>query len=136
MSKLVDMRLEDSIDKDTYLLKEKELKNELKSIIANRKELLELSNKNKYVINRIKKIENVLNNLQTLNEFSRDAFEELVERIIVGEIDDNGNKNPNIIRFILKTGKEISTELVKKVQNDISDNSVLFTPNKQWSKHY
>ena len=29
----------------------------------------------------------------------------LIDKIIVGEIDENGNKNPNVIKFILKTGK-------------------------------
>ena len=29
----------------------------------------------------------------------------MIDKIIVGEIDENGNKNPNVIKFILKTGK-------------------------------
>lgn len=43
--------------------------------------------------------------IKRLEEFNEDCFKNLIDKIIVGEIDDNGNKNPNVIKFILKTGK-------------------------------
>jgi len=49
LSKLVDMRLEDSIDKNTYLTKENELKTELKDIETKRNELIEIKNQNKTI---------------------------------------------------------------------------------------
>ncbi len=127
LSKLVDMRLEDSIDKNTYLTKENELKTELKDIETKRNELIEIKNQNKHIAEKIKEIEKVLNNyLKPLKEFSRDSFEELIEKIIVGDIDEDGNKRPDTIRFILKTGREIPTKLVKDKKNYSSNKSVSF----------
>ena len=51
------------------------------------------------------KIEEVINTTPRLEEFNEDCFKNLIDKIIVGEIDENGNKNPNVIKFILKTGK-------------------------------
>lgn len=127
LSKLVDMRLENSIDKNLYLTKESELKTELKNIETKRNELVEIRNQNKHIADKIKEIEKVLNNhLRPLKEFSRDSFEALIEKVIVGDVDDNGNKRPDVIRFILKTGREIPTKLVKDRKNDNSNKSVSF----------
>ena len=42
----------------------------------------------------------------SLKEFDREAFDSIVEKVIVGEIDENGDINPNILRFVLKVGSE------------------------------
>jgi len=105
----------------------RELKTELKDIETKRNELIEIKNQNKHIAEKIKEIEKVLNNyLKPLKEFSRDSFEELIEKIIVGDIDEDGNKRPDTIRFILKTGREIPTKLVKDKKNYSSNKSVSF----------
>ena len=61
----------------------------------------EIINKDKQ-IKRLNKIEEVINTTPRLEEFNEDCFKNLIDKIIVGEIDENGNKNPNVIKFILK----------------------------------
>lgn len=53
-------------------------------------------------------------------EFDKNTFENFVEKIVVGEVLQNGEKDSNIIRFILKTGSEFKITLTPqdfKTQN-------------------
>lgn len=105
LSNLVDMKLDKIIDNDTYIKKEKELLSKIDEVSENLNTYKsEIINKDKQ-IKRLNKIEEVINTTPILEEFNEDCFKNLIDKIIVGEIDENGNKNPNVIKFILKTGK-------------------------------
>ena len=105
LSNLVDMKLDKIIDNDTYIKKEKELLSKIDEVSENLNTYKsEIINKDKQ-IKRLNKIEEVINTTPRLEEFNEDCFKNLIDKIIVGEIDENGNKNPNVIKFILKTGK-------------------------------
>ena len=85
--------------------KEKELLNKIDEVSEKLNTYKsEIINKDKQ-IKRLNKIEEVINTTPRLEEFNEDCFKNLIDKIIVGEIDENGNKNPNVIKFILKTGK-------------------------------
>lgn len=105
LSNLVDMKLDKIIDNDTYVKKEQEL---LVKIDEVNEKLIkyksEIINKDKQV-KRLNKIEEIINNTPRLEEFNADCFNNMVDKIIIGEIDEKGNKNNNVIKFILKTGK-------------------------------
>ena len=105
LSNLVDMKLDKIIDNDTYIKKDKELLSKIDEVSENLNTYKsEIINKDKQ-IKRLNKIEEVINTTPRLEEFNEDCFKNLIDKIIVGEIDENGNKNPNVIKFILKTGK-------------------------------
>lgn len=105
LSSLVDMKLDKIIDNDTYVKKEKELLSKIDEVSEKLNTYKsEIINKDKQ-IKRLNKIEEVINTTPRLEEFNEDCFKNLIDKIIVGEIDENGNKNPNVIKFILKTGK-------------------------------
>ena len=59
----------------------------------------------------------------------KEIFDSIVERIILGEIDENGNSNPDVVRFILKTGTEY------KCENNGIDTSVSFGSYKRFSSN-
>lgn len=40
-------------------------------------------------------------------EFDKDVFELMIEKVIIGEKEENGKTNPRVITFILKSGNEI-----------------------------
>ena len=44
------------------------------------------------------------------NTFDRYVFESIVEKVIVGGYDENGNKDPSMLTFIYKTGFENSVD--------------------------
>ena len=105
------MQLDDVIDKVTYISKEKEIKEQLTNIDNKRLELQTLKNENKKISSKIKEIEKVVNAPTSIKEFDRQVFDNIVEKIIVGEIADNNNPIPNVVRLILKTGIEFRVEI-------------------------
>lgn len=102
LSNLIDMLLEDFNHKELYLAKEKELRSNLNEVIIRINEYEKLQNDNIDYSNSLKKLEEVFNNYNILNKFDRNTFDNLVEKIIIGETDENGNFDSNIIRFVLK----------------------------------
>ena len=83
--------------------KEKEINNRIK-VLNEQIEQLEYRNKqNKDISTQLKSIEKIIHEEeQPIKEFDDIKFENLVEKIIIGEKDINGNVNPNIVRFVLK----------------------------------
>lgn len=53
-------------------------------------------------------------NNQILEEFDRHVFESIIEKVIIGGIDKDGNKDPYMITFIYKTGLEHEIKDAKK----------------------
>lgn len=130
LSKLVDMRLDGSIDKDTYVLKEKEIKNNLEDIKVQQKEIERLDSENKNISKRLEEVEKIINVPSALTEFDKYIFESLVEKIIIGEVKEDGKDNPYSIRFILKTGVQYKTAIDKINKNNNRDKSVSFDTNE------
>ena len=114
------MQLDGIIDKDIYIKKEQEIKFQITEIETKITELLNLKNTNNDISNKIKEIEKIMNEPTSIKEFDKEVFDSIVERIILGETDEDGNSNPNVVRFILKTGTEY------KCENNGIDTSVSF----------
>ena len=49
---------------------------------------------------RINNFRNTLKNNQILEEFDRHVFESIIEKVIIGGSDKDGNKDPYMITFI------------------------------------
>ena len=58
---------------------------------------------------RLMKFKQVLEHNSVLNEFDPSVFESIIEKVIVGGIDKEGNKDPAQLTFVYKTG--ISNQL-------------------------
>jgi len=128
LSHLIDMKLDDFSNKEAYSQKEQEITERLKFISNEIQCYEDLDNENKVLSKKLKEIENILAEPETLKEFDRETFENIVARIVVGEKDENGNENLNVVRFILKTG----TEFVYNLKNN-GNSSVSFGTPKQYS---
>lgn len=102
--------------------KEKEINDELKKINEQIEECKIIESTNKNISNQLKIVEKMLDTPNTIKVFNKDIFENLVENIIVGEVDENGNTNSKVIRFILKIGTDYKYEINE-------DKSVSFRPN-------
>lgn len=126
LSNLVDMQLDKIIDKTTYISKEQEIKEKLTNIDNKRLEILILKNENNKISTKIKEIEKVINAPTSITEFDRQVFDNIVEKIIVGETNENGLNNPNVIRFILKTGVEFKGTIQSPENNDNGNENVSF----------
>ena len=101
-------------------LKEKELKESLDSINCKLQDIEKSNNESKDVYDKLKEIEKIINEPTTLTEFNREIFDTIVEKIIVGEVSENGEVKPNVIRFVLNTGAEYRTLLNNNRNKNVS----------------
>ncbi len=61
-------------------------------------------------------IKNMLKESHILTEFDREVFDILVEKVVVGGIDENGEIDPYMINFILKSNKS-SNNYIEENEN-------------------
>lgn len=123
------MKLDDFSNKEAYREKEQEITERLKFITTEIQNYENLEKENKTLSKKLKDIESILAEPTTITEFDRETFENIVGRIVVGEKDENGNENLNVVRFILKTGSEYVYNLDN---NGNKNNSVSFGTPKQY----
>ena len=112
-SKLVDMRLEEIIDKETYESKYADLISKQEQLIEERKKLQETSANEKDIKKRLKEFKKTLEQNEVLDKFDRYVFESIVEKVIVGGLDENGNVDPAQLTFVYKTGLKNSVDGAK-----------------------
>lgn len=114
--KLLDMCLEDKIDQLTYEAKMEELSGRIEKLFAERQDYMAKQEDEKNLKRRTKEFKALLEKNQVLEEFDRGVFESIIEKVIVGEIDENGNKDPYKLTFVYKTG--ISNKVDPKMQKE------------------
>lgn len=124
LSKLVDMKLDGIIDKDTYVKKEQEIKSQIEDLEERITNLQNQKNTNNNIAKKIKEIEKIVNAPTSLKEFDKETFDSIVERIIIGE----DSSKERVVRFILKTGVEY-----KCMENSRIDTGVSFGSYKRFS---
>ena len=72
----------------------------------------------KNISTQLKSIEKIIyEEEQPIKKFDDIKFENLVEKIIIGEKDIDGNVNPNIVRFVLKIGTDYKFDNLSFVAN-------------------
>lgn len=102
--KLLDNYLEGVIAKDIYEETDVGFEKKLTEINANLQMLENQLVDENTLQRRIKDFKKALSHNEVLEEFDRGIFESIIEKVIVGGYDENGNKDPYKITFIYKTG--------------------------------
>ena len=102
--KLLDNYLNDTIENDVYKEMDTRLKTDLTNAVAKLEFLQEKSDQEDSLQRRIAEFKKALSNNNVLKEFDRGIFESIIEKVIVGGYDEDGNKDPYKITFIYKTG--------------------------------
>ena len=104
IDRLLDLQLEQKISEEVYVDKFKKLSAKVEHAKERREKLsLALSKQENYE-RRIAKIRKLLESHEVLEEFDADVFLSTVKKVIVGGIDEEGNIDPYLIKFIYKTG--------------------------------
>ena len=101
-NKLTDMMLDDKISKEAYDEKYEELNRKLKKA-NDEKDILSqnvLSQKN--IQNRMRELRAKLAGADVLDKFDRVVFESIVQKVIVGEVAEDGTVDPYKLTFVLK----------------------------------
>lgn len=111
LSNLIDLKLDNKISKEILESKELDITNqinELENKLVSNKDL-ELTRKQK--LEQINNISKTLKEYPGLTKFNEDIFNNLVDRIIIGEVLDNGECDLYKVKFIFKTGEMIKDNL-------------------------
>ena len=98
------MRLEEIIDKETYEQKYFDLSSQIEQLQKQRESLQESAETESTMKKRIAEFRRTLEENEVLDTFDRYVFESIVEKVIVGGYDEDGNKDPAMLTFIYKTG--------------------------------
>jgi DNA invertase Pin-like site-specific DNA recombinase len=102
--KLLNLMLEDKIKKELFDESLFGLDSEERVLNVKIDELkIKLNNENG-LKTRIENLKNALGKGIKLETFDRQIFESLIEKVIVGNVDEDGNLDPYNIKFIYKTG--------------------------------
>ncbi|MCL6884941.1 recombinase family protein [Clostridioides difficile] len=104
INNLVDMRLEDIIEKETYEIKYQELIDNQEKLLNERNKLNIVVKNEKSMKQRLKEFKKTLEENEVLDKFDRSVFESVVEKVIIGEKNKDGENDPTKITFIYKTG--------------------------------
>ncbi|MDT9336377.1 recombinase family protein [Clostridium perfringens] len=104
INNLVDMRLDDIIEKETYEIKYQELIDNQEKLLNERNKLNVVSKNEKSMRQRLKEFKKTLEENEVLEKFDRGVFESVVEKVIIGERNKDGENDPAKITFIYKTG--------------------------------
>lgn len=109
-AKLVDMHLEGIIDKATYEEKYFDLTEQIEQLNSTCRDLQDASETESTMKRRISEFRKTLEQNEVLETFDRYVFESVVEKVIVGGYDEDGNKDPAMLTFIYKTGFKNSVD--------------------------
>lgn len=108
LANLLELNLEGRINKEQYTSKFDELNVELLKIENKMENLLVDSNRTESVKQRLNKFKSLFKNIDIIPKFDKDVFDCLIDKVIIGETQENGVINPYTIRFICRNGSEIN----------------------------
>ena len=101
MSKLIDLNINNEINNEVFESKNNELSSELEEYNNLKEELLNNKNRIAKEEKRLKLIEKELINTKTIHTFDDEVFKKLIKKIIIGDYNEDGSYNPNVIKFVL-----------------------------------
>lgn len=102
--KLLDNYLNGIVEQDIYEETDVSLKTDLSNAKAKLEYLQQQADEESSLQRRIADFKKALSQNEVLEEFDRGIFESIIEKVIVGGYDENGEKDPYKITFIYKTG--------------------------------
>ncbi len=122
MKGLLDLRLDENISEHYFKQENGELTKKLERLLEERQKLQKSFDRETSTQIRMNEIEKTIRQSRILEKFDRRIFESITEKVIVGGVDANGEKNPFLLKFIYKTGiiDEFDGELYKSsIEKDI-----------------
>ena len=126
-SSLVDMRLDDKIDEETYQMKIAEVNQKMDELLLKKQSLKDRQQDQQDINKRLSEFQKVISKGEVLQKFDRHVFESITDRIVVGEKGENGEINPYKLKIIFKTGYE--KDEVAREQPFSFGNSCSYTTN-------
>lgn len=101
-NKLTDMLLDDKISKEAYNEKYDEFTAKITKAKEEREFFFANVNAQQNIGKRMKELRQKLTEVDVLDTFDRVVFESIVEKVIVGEVNEDGSIDPYKLTFVLK----------------------------------
>ena len=100
--KLTDMLLDDKIIKEAYDAKYNELTRKINQVKGERALYFANVEAQQHISRRMREIRTCIAEADMLDKFDRVVFESIVEKVIVGDISEDGTIDPYRLTFVLK----------------------------------
>lgn len=113
IKKLIDLHIDGAIDRESYENKFINLNKDKERLIKETNELSLTASEEKEMKTRLKSFRKYFDANKPLKKFDADVFESIVEKIILGGIDDKGQKDPHQLTFVFKTGPKSTISVGK-----------------------
>ena len=124
MNKLIDLSLENAIDRETFLERKEKIQNQIKQLNLKQEKLaVEERNKTNRKLS-LNKLKRYLENGEIITEFDKDTFEILVKQVIIGGYDEKDKADPKQVTFVLKNESKINYEDYLQTRGDINQKSL------------
>ena len=124
MNKLIDLSIENAIDRETFLERKEKIQNKINQLNTEQEKLiLEEENKQSKELS-LNKLKKYLENGEIITEFDKDAFEILVKQVIVGGYDEKNNSDPKSITFVLRNESNINYKDYLQESNEENKNNL------------
>ena len=106
--RLTDLLIDGKIEQEAYESKNISFKTKLSQLIEEKKYLEENIGQQKNISKRMLQLRQMLEHEEILDKFDRLVFESIVEKVIVGGYDENGNPLPYKLTFVLKCNQDMN----------------------------
>lgn len=131
-TQLLDIRMEGILTKDDFDIQYKSLNEKIESKKLQLSEINTQLNNKEILAIRIEDLKKVIS-IKTIEEFDRDTFEFLIDKVIVGGYDENGKPDPYLLEYKFKVdyNYKINGQAIKKkytvCQNESNDLGAMTT---------
>ena len=112
-SRLTDLLIDGKIEQEDYDEKKLSFQRKLHQMTEEKAYLEENIGQQKNISKRMEQLRKTLENEDILDEFDRIVFESIVEKVIVGGYDENGNPSPYKLTFVLKCNQDLKVNDAK-----------------------
>lgn len=116
-NQLIDLLLEEKIDKIIYEKKYKKLSDDIDELESELKIATQDSNMGADFKTRLESFKNIFSHKEPMEKFDGESFRMLIKEVIIGDEAEDGTSLPYTINFIFKTGLKINvTPLFPKAE--------------------
>ncbi len=117
---LLDIRLAKVIDNEVFEEKSSRINKKIELLEIEARKIRDYISHRDKVKDRVEKFKTIFQKNATLKEFDADVFESIIDKIIIGRRNDDGSIDPYEVRFVLKTGDELTDTLpIKKIPSQM-----------------
>ena len=110
---LLNLKLNGLIDDETFSNKNFDLSQKISSIEKTLEHLNMKEEQRGKIEKRIIKFKKALEQGEIIEEFSREVFESVIDYVVIGGYDDQGEEQPDMVTFVFKTGRKTKMDSMK-----------------------